>query len=294
MRKEKSGWNWRWIVLIAMVLLFLFILLSQCSRTVAKKITYDDFSAKMDAGEVTSIVIQENAEQNSGKVVEVQLKDGKKYEANFPLYLYPELTEKLAKSQTAVVINQPSFGWSFLFWLIIPIAIFLFFILGNPAGKQMKEMKSFAHNRTKLANPSGVKFEDVAGIDGVKEELEDIVDFLKNPQKYENLGARIPRGVLLVGAPGTGKTLLARAVANEAGVPFLNITASEFVEMFVGVGAARVRDLFSQAKQVAPCIVFIDEIDAVGRHRGSGLGHGHDEREQTLNQILAEMDGFDE
>ena len=142
-------------------------------------------------------------------------------------------------------------------------------------------------------NKVKVSFADVAGIDEAKQELQEIVDFLKNPEKFQALGARIPRGVLLVGAPGTGKTLLAKAVAGEAGVPFFSISGSDFVEMFVGVGASRVRDLFDQAKKHAPCIVFVDEIDAVGRQRGAGLGGGHDEREQTLNQLLVEMDGFE-
>src|SRR5476651_1842179 len=142
-------------------------------------------------------------------------------------------------------------------------------------------------------NKVKVSFSDVAGIDEAKQELQEIVDFLKNPEKFQALGARIPRGVLLVGAPGTGKTLLAKAVAGEAGVPFFSISGSDFVEMFVGVGASRVRDLFDQAKKHAPCIVFVDEIDAVGRQRGAGLGGGHDEREQTLNQLLVEMDGFE-
>ena len=153
----------------------------------------------------------------------------------------------------------------------------------------------FGRSKAKLLNENKnkVTFNDVAGIDEAKEELEEIVDFLKDPHKYQKLGAKIPKGALLVGTPGTGKTLLARAIAGEAGVPFFSISGSDFVEMFVGVGASRVRDMFEQAKKSAPCIIFIDEIDAVGRHRGAGLGGGNDEREQTLNQLLVEMDGFE-
>ena len=164
---------------------------------------------------------------------------------------------------------------------------------GNPGSKTM----SFGKNRARMMTPAEknkITFEDVAGVDEEKEELEEIVQFLKNPKKFTDMGARIPKGVLLVGQPGTGKTLLAKAVAGEAGVPFFIISGSDFVEMFVGVGASRVRDLFDQAKKNAPCIIFIDEIDAVGRQRGAGLGGGHDEREQTLNQLLVEMDGFTE
>ena len=157
------------------------------------------------------------------------------------------------------------------------------------------KVTSFSKSHARMVDSEKVKvtFDDVAGIEEVKEELSEVVDFLKNPRKFQKLGARIPRGVLLYGPPGTGKTLLAKAVAGEAGVPFFSISGSDFVEMFVGVGAARVRDLFGNAKRNAPCIIFVDELDAVGRHRGAGLGGGHDEREQTLNQLLVEMDGFD-
>ncbi len=193
---------------------------------------------------------------------------------------------------------QPSgFDWGNALIQFLPLALFgalIFFLFRSARGANTQAM-NFSKSRARLAggNRPTVTFADVAGVNEAKEELQEVVEFLKSPQKFQALGARIPRGVLLVGPPGSGKTLLARAVAGEAGVPFFSISGSEFVEMFVGVGAARVRDLFDQAKKNAPCIVFVDEIDAVGRHRGAGLGGGHDEREQTLNQILVEMDGFD-
>ena len=183
--------------------------------------------------------------------------------------------------------------------VILPIAlsagvlIFLFmFINSRSGGGANAKMMNFGRSRARMVSTSKVNFTKVAGLEEEKEELEEIVDFLKNPQKYTGVGARIPKGVILVGPPGTGKTLLAKAVAGEAGVPFFSISGSDFVEMFVGVGASRVRDLFEEAKKNAPCIVFIDEIDAVARQRGTGMGGGHDEREQTLNQLLVEMDGF--
>ena len=179
------------------------------------------------------------------------------------------------------------------FPMLLLIGVWIFFMRQMQAGGG--KAMSFGKSRARLLNETAKKimFEDVAGIDEAKEELEEIVAFLKDPKKFTRLGGRIPKGVLLVGAPGTGKTLLARAIAGEAGVPFFTISGSDFVEMFVGVGASRVRDLFLQGKKNAPCIIFIDEIDAVGRHRGAGLGGGHDEREQTLNQLLVEMDGFE-
>ncbi|MDO9066253.1 MAG: ATP-dependent metallopeptidase FtsH/Yme1/Tma family protein, partial [Chloroflexota bacterium] len=177
---------------------------------------------------------------------------------------------------------------------VIIIGVFLVFMLRQAQGANSQAM-SFGKSKAKMfaSNRPTITFADVAGVDEAKQELEEVVEFLKQPEKFVALGARIPRGVLLVGPPGVGKTLLARAVAGEAGVPFFSISGSEFVEMFVGVGASRVRDLFDQAKKNSPCIVFVDELDAVGRHRGAGLGGSHDEREQTLNQILVEMDGFD-
>jgi cell division protease FtsH len=227
---------------------------------------------------------------NTEKTVRVPNADGRSLK---------ELADNLAKRLIEVEVRAPSGGsfWlSFLTSILVPalfLIMLIFMIRSAQAGGS--QALSFGRSRAKLQHDMKVKvtFADVAGIDESKQELQEVVDFLKNSEKYQAIGARIPRGVLLVGAPGTGKTLLARAVAGEAGVPFFSISGSDFVEMFVGVGASRVRDLFEQAKKNAPCIVFVDEIDAVGRQRGAGLGGGHDEREQTLNQLLVEMDGFE-
>ena len=211
-------------------------------------------------------------------------------------YVYPQIDEKTITYRT----DEPQ-GDSILLSLLptlimIGALVFFFFIIMNQSGGGGKAM-SFGKSRAKLQKDSDLRkvtFKDVAGLDEEKEELSEVVDFLRNPKKYNSLGARIPKGILLVGPPGTGKTYISKATAGEAGVPFFTISGSDFVEMFVGVGASRVRDLFEQAKKNAPCIIFIDEIDAVGRKRGAGLGGGHDEREQTLNQLLVEMDGFGE
>jgi len=199
-------------------------------------------------------------------------------------------------ASTVIVEKLVTFNWGNLLLTVGPLILLvvLFFYLMKNAGSSNNKAFEFAKNRAKLSRKAEKTFNDVAGCDEEKEELVEIIDFLKNPRKYQEIGARIPKGVLLVGPPGTGKTLLAKACAGEAKVPFYTISGSDFVEMFVGVGASRVRDMFKTAKQNAPCIIFIDEIDAVGRHRGAGLGGGHDEREQTLNQLLVEMDGFQE
>lgn len=204
---------------------------------------------------------------------------------------------KLGKDIITVEPPEKTSGWVTFFTSIIPfviIFILFFFLLNQAQGGGGGRVMNFGKSKAKLYNDDKkkVRFNDVAGADEEKQELVEVVEFLKDPRKYAELGARIPKGVLLVGPPGTGKTLLARAVAGEAGTPFFSISGSDFVEMFVGVGASRVRDLFENAKKNAPCIIFIDEIDAVGRQRGAGLGGGHDEREQTLNQLLVEMDGF--
>ncbi|MCX8042125.1 MAG: ATP-dependent zinc metalloprotease FtsH [Thermodesulfobacteriaceae bacterium] len=252
-------------------------------------LTYTSFLEKVEKGEVREVVIE-------GKKVTGKLVTGGEFATYIPedSQLFPLLKER------GVIISvrpesQNQWWTSFLIsWLpfIILIVFWIFFM------KQMQPSNkpfSFVKSRARLikSGETKVTFKDVAGVDEAKEELQEVVEFLKNPQKFIKLGARIPKGILLVGPPGTGKTLLAKAIAGEAGVPFFSISGSDFVEMFVGVGAARVRDLFSQAKANAPCIIFIDEIDAVGRQRGAGLGGGHDEREQTLNQLLVEMDGFD-
>jgi cell division protease FtsH len=253
------------------------------------KISFSEFMNKVDNGEVTKVDIR-------GQDLNGTLKSGGKFYTFLPNY--PNLVEKLQEKQVEVnavplVSKSEKIIGGILGWLpfILMIGIWIFFMRGAGGGKGAL---SFGKSKAKLLqeNKQKVTFADVAGIDEAKEELVELVDFLKDPQKYIKLGARIPRGCLLIGSPGTGKTLLARAIAGEAGVPFFSISGSDFVEMFVGVGASRVRDMFEQGKKNAPCIIFIDEIDAVGRHRGSGVGGGNDEREQTLNQLLVEMDGF--
>ena len=244
---------------------------------------------KVGNGEVTEVTIKEN-------YIMGKLKDNTKfrtYTANYP-NLIDELREKDVKITVRPVDDNKWYAF-LLNWgpMLILLGIWIFFMRQMQTGGN--KALSFGKSRAKLLNAAQKKitFADVAGVDEAKEEVVEIVDFLKDPQKFQKLGGRIPKGVLVVGPPGTGKTLLARAIAGEADVPFFNISGSDFVEMFVGVGASRVRDLFEQGKKNAPCIIFIDEIDAVGRHRGAGLGGGHDEREQTLNQLLVEMDGFD-
>ena len=281
-----------WIVISILVLLlynFLFTERGFYSTFHTTNISYSEFLEKVNKDEIKEVTIK-------GKKITAKLSSGK----NITTYA-PEDNEliPLLKSKNIKIIvkpeNQNSWITSFLIsWLPFLVLIVLWIVFLKQLQPGNKPF-SFVRSRAKLIKEGDTKvtFNDVAGIEEVKEELQDIVEFLKNPQKFTKLGARIPKGILLVGPPGTGKTLLAKAVAGEAGVPFFSISGSDFVEMFVGVGAARVRDLFAQAKTHAPCIVFIDEIDAVGRQRGAGLGGGHDEREQTLNQLLVEMDGFD-
>ena len=255
-----------------------------------KEMAYSDFIAQIEKKNVDSIVMTENA-------VKGKLKDGTEFSTYIPNQ-DTQVIQKLTEAKVVVTVKppeQPSW-WMSLLSSVLPILIlvFVWFWIINQTQGGGGRMMSFGRSRAKLAAEGQVhvNFSDVAGEDEAKAELTEVVDFLKNPGRYNAIGAKIPKGVLLVGPPGTGKTLLAKAVAGEANVPFFSISGSDFVEMFVGVGASRVRDLFAQAKKSAPCIVFIDEIDAVGRQRGSGLGGGHDEREQTLNQLLVEMDGF--
>jgi cell division protease FtsH len=254
------------------------------------EILFSDFLSKVEAGEVNEVTIK-------GNVITGQLKEGKKFKTYFTQY--PDLINILREQNVKIAVKleeQNPWYWNLFFsWgpIIFLVAIWIFFMRQMQTGGN--RALSFGKARAKLISEKTVKvtFADIAGIDEAKAEVQEIIDFLKDPGKFQKLGGKIPKGVLLVGAPGTGKTLLARAIAGEAGVPFFSISGSDFVEMFVGVGASRVRDLFDQAKRNAPCIIFIDEIDAVGRHRGAGLGGGHDEREQTLNQLLVEMDGFE-
>lgn len=277
-----------WLLIgLSMVLLFNLYNVPPKSE---KEIVYSDFLDKLKDEEIEEVVIKDNT--LLGK-----LKDGTKFRTYTPndLDLIKELREKKVK----IIAKPPEqnpwyvnffFSWGPIIFLVLVWVIFMrqMQIGGNRA-------MSFGRAKAKLMSDKAVKvtFADVAGIEEAKAEVEEIIEFLKDPQKFSKLGGKIPKGVLLVGPPGTGKTLLAKAIAGEAAVPFFSISGSDFVEMFVGVGASRVRDLFDQAKKNAPCIIFIDEIDAVGRHRGAGLGGGHDEREQTLNQLLVEMDGFE-
>ena len=284
---------------VALYLLIIFVAISaidnfsQQQQPKIQEMNYTDFMAQVDSGEVAKVVLTEN-------VVKGTLTDGTEFKSVMPGFPYQEenLVDKLqAKNVTVKAENPPEPPWwSTLFSSLLPIillAALWFYFMNQTQGGGGKVM-SFGRSRAKMSGGDKVKvhFSDVAGADEAKQELQEVVEFLKQPKKFNELGAKIPKGVLLFGPPGTGKTLLAKAVAGEAGVPFFSISGSDFVEMFVGVGASRVRDLFDQAKKHAPCIVFIDEIDAVGRQRGAGLGGGHDEREQTLNQMLVEMDGF--
>ncbi|GBF32142.1 cell division protein FtsH [Desulfocucumis palustris] len=282
------------IYLLIVLVIIALIRLSSPTDNSVESIDYGQFLASLSKGEVASVTIQ--AEENTN-LITGKKRDGTSFETRgiSPDQRLMNLLEEKNVSYKIEKPPQPSW-WAGLLTSLLPILIFvlLFFFMMQQTQGGGNRVMSFGKSRAKLHSDEKKKvtFADVAGADEVKEELEEIVEFLKNPKKFNELGARIPKGVLLFGPPGTGKTLLARAVAGEAGVPFFTISGSDFVEMFVGVGASRVRDLFEQAKKNAPCIVFIDEIDAVGRQRGAGLGGGHDEREQTLNQLLVEMDGF--
>lgn len=276
-------------LLIGVMMILMFNLLSTPKKA-EQEMIFSEFMTRLEAGEVVDVTMK-------GSVITGQLKDGKQfktYAAEFP-----DLVKTLRSNNVKISVkpeDQNPWYWNLFFsWgpIIFLVAIWIFFMRQMQTGGN--KALSFGKAKAKLVSEKSVKitFADVAGIEEAKAEVQEIIDFLKDPQKFQKLGGKIPKGVLLVGAPGTGKTLLARAIAGEAGVPFFSISGSDFVEMFVGVGASRVRDLFDQAKKNAPCIIFIDEIDAVGRHRGAGLGGGHDEREQTLNQLLVEMDGFE-
>jgi len=277
-----------WLVL-ALVAVMIFSIFSKQSRS-EPEIIFSDFMAAVERGDVREVVIQENKIQG-------KYNNGEQFRTFAPDD--PELMKSLRDKQVKVGAKpsneSPWYMVLLLNWfpMLLLIGVWLFFMrqMQMGGGKVM----SFGKSRAKLLteNQQRVTFDDVAGVDEAKDDLQEIIAFLKDPKKFTRLGGRIPKGCLLVGAPGTGKTLLARAIAGEAGVPFFSISGSDFVEMFVGVGASRVRDLFDQGKKKAPCIIFIDEIDAVGRHRGAGFGGGNDEREQTLNQLLVEMDGFE-
>lgn len=268
----------------------------------ASALTYDRFLRYVEEGRVTDVRLTDNNLVAEVTAVDPQTQHSTRYRVNLLPNTVPQLVDRLTEQGIEVAVVPTRNGsafWALLGNLVIPLLLLggLFFFLrragagaGGP-GQAMNFGKSRA--RFQMEAKTGVKFDDVAGIEEAKEELQEVVTFLKKPERFTAVGAKIPKGVLLVGPPGTGKTLLAKAIAGEAGVPFFSLSGSEFVEMFVGVGASRVRDLFKKAKENAPCIVFIDEIDAVGRQRGAGIGGGNDEREQTLNQLLTEMDGFE-
>ncbi|MBB2203799.1 ATP-dependent zinc metalloprotease FtsH [Gluconacetobacter takamatsuzukensis] len=280
-----------WVIIIVLLLLLFNVFQPGSTQHAAQQLAYSDFIGDVNNGRVRSVVVQDHN-------VSGTLTDGTSFETYTPQdpTLIPRLTEKGVE---VMAKPQDSDSNPFLRYLINYAPILLMFGAWIFIMRQMQagggRAMGFGKSRAKmLTEKQGrVTFEDVAGIDEAKSELQEIVDFLRDPQKFTRLGGKIPKGVLLVGPPGTGKTLLARAIAGEANVPFFTISGSDFVEMFVGVGASRVRDMFEQGKKAAPCIIFIDEIDAVGRHRGAGLGGGNDEREQTLNQMLVEMDGFE-
>ncbi len=289
---KNSGKNFlTWAIIFAVVMV-ISSLINDPNRAAGNKVVFSEFMKKVDASEVVSVDIK-------GSDLTGKMKDGSQFYTYLPEYpdLVAVLQEKGVEINAVPLVSKSDkivagiVGW---LPLLVMVGLWIYFAKGAGGGGGRGGAFGFGKSRAKLLQESKGKitFGDVAGIDEAKQELTEIVDFLKDPKKYVDVGARIPRGCLLIGSPGTGKTLLARAIAGEAGVPFFSISGSDFVEMFVGVGASRVRDMFEQAKKSAPCIVFIDEIDAVGRHRGSGVGGGNDEREQTLNQMLVEMDGF--
>ena len=297
MEFKKSNSGFLVVLLILVIGAYYFISVFQPG---SGDYTYQQFMKDVKSDKVTAVTIKQNKEVPTGTITAEFGKDDYKScevtDVNQAINDIKKADSSLANKISIKGIDHSGDMISNLIGVVLPIGVVIFFMVmmmrqnGGGGGKMM----DFGKSRAKLANPNGKKvtFNDVAGLTEEKEELEEVVEFLKNPGRFIKIGARIPKGVLLVGPPGTGKTLLAKAVAGEANVPFFSISGSDFVEMFVGVGAARVRDLFAEAKKHSPCIVFIDEIDAVARRRGSGLGGGHDEREQTLNQMLVEMDGF--
>lgn len=275
----------------------MFVLILRSADTGQVKLSYTQLISEIENGRIKEVVVTDTGGDNS--IVTGKKTDNTKFEAVVPKNLFNEQVQEYIerdKLNVSYEMKSAASAWLSILPSIVLIVIFVifFFVLTQQSQGGGNRVMSFGKSRAKLhtEDKKRITFSDVAGADEEKEELGEIVDFLKQPRKFIELGARIPKGILLVGPPGTGKTYLARAVAGEAGVPFFSISGSDFVEMFVGVGASRVRDLFEQAKKSSPCIIFIDEIDAVGRQRGAGLGGGHDEREQTLNQLLVEMDGF--
>ncbi|MYI56826.1 MAG: AAA family ATPase, partial [Acidimicrobiia bacterium] len=291
-----TGPHWtRWLAWVALlVILGTLILPGLFNDDTSEAITYAEFLDQVAAGAVVTVEINNNNGDISGELV-----GGGTFRTTGPTELPPEdyalLRDRLG---AGVEFTRPTSSiWGTLLPLLLPVGLLILFFwwMQRRAQGQMGGIMSIGRSRAKTYSTErpATTFDDVAGYDGVKREITEVVDFLREPEKFARIGARIPKGILLVGPPGTGKTLIARAVAGEAGVPFLSVTGSDFMEMFVGVGASRVRDLFNSARKMGRAIIFIDEIDSIGRKRGAGLGGGHDEREQTLNQMLSEMDGFE-
>ena len=282
--------------ILIIIIIYMFVLIIQNAEPAKDKLSYTQLVTEIENGRIKEVTVSEN---NGMSIVTGKISNTRRFEAIVPSSEFNKLVQDYIERDRLDVkyeIKTAAAAWFSILPSIVLIVIFIvfFFVLTQQSQGGGSRVMSFGKSRAKLhtEDKKKITFADVAGADEEKEELGEIVDFLKQPRRFIELGARIPKGVLLVGPPGTGKTYLARAVAGEAGVPFFTISGSDFVEMFVGIGASRVRDLFEQAKKNSPCIIFIDEIDAVGRHRGAGLGGGHDEREQTLNQLLVEMDGF--
>ncbi|MCM8557691.1 ATP-dependent zinc metalloprotease FtsH [Sphingomicrobium sediminis] len=284
-----------WLAIIFGLILFVQALGGSNSQNAAEPMSYSEFVNRVEQGDIQSVTIASQPDRTS--VISGEL-DGERFTTTAPADA--NVSDRLLEQGVAVDVRaqEQTSIWQYLLFQSLPFILILviaFFVIRQMQKNSGGGAMGFGKSKAKMLTEAKgrVTFEDVAGIDEAREELQEIVEFLKDPGKFARLGGKIPKGALLVGSPGTGKTLLARAIAGEAGVPFFTISGSDFVEMFVGVGASRVRDMFEQAKKNAPCIIFIDEIDAVGRHRGAGLGNGNDEREQTLNQLLVEMDGFD-
>ena len=294
MRQQQTFRGFVFLIMMLVLLAFAFKFTSTAGE--GDRLTYQEFLQVLDTEKVEEAVISQNPQAPTGtvtltlegdRIARQNVSDVKEAEQLLRDRNIDYAVEGVPQENTMLTVVMP-----FLLSIVVVIVIITVMNRGAAGNGANARMMNFGRSRARLSRDSKVNFSRVAGLEEEKEELEEVVDFLKNPQKYTSVGARIPKGLLLVGPPGTGKTLLAKAVAGEAGVPFFSISGSDFVEMFVGVGASRVRDLFEEAKKNAPCIVFIDEIDAVARRRGTGMGGGHDEREQTLNQLLVEMDGF--
>jgi len=281
------------LILMIVFIYFMYSFYTNANTQNIDKISYSQFISKIKEGEVKEITID-------GQNVSGTYMNGNKFSTTLPLFDDPNLPNLLIEKNVNTTIKPTSSSGTWWYILtnigsLVLIIVFWMIMMRSISGGANSQVFNFGKSKARLfiENKPKITFNEVAGLEEVKEDLQEEIEFLRNPRKFSSIGAKIPKGVLLVGPPGCGKTLLARAVAGEAGVPFFSVSGSEFVEMFVGVGAARVRDLFAEAKKYSPCIIFIDEIDAVGRQRGAGLGGGHDEREQTLNQLLVEMDGFD-